>query len=99
MSRLTKGIFTSSPLTHDVMVDSDRDESSGRFTPSYSTEAFLEAIDDHSGVATTSEIAAAVGCDRRTAYKRLTTLEEETRVDSRKSNRVRLWSVPEENDG
>jgi uncharacterized membrane protein len=81
------------------MVDSDRDENSGRFTPSYPTGAFLEAIDDHAGVATTSEIADAVGCDRRTAYKRLTTLEEENRVDSRKSNRVRLWSVPEENDG
>jgi uncharacterized membrane protein len=81
------------------MIDGGMDESSGRFTPSYPTKVFLEAIDDHGGVATTSEIAATVGCDRRTAYKRLTTLEGENRVDSRKSNRVRLWSVPEDNDG
>jgi len=58
-------------------------ENLGHFEEKYPREAFLGAIDELDGMATTSEIAAAVGCVRETAYKRLKAMEEDELVVSR----------------
>ncbi|DAC85259.1 hypothetical protein [Natrinema versiforme] len=69
-----------------------RDDESGRFTPDFSDDDFLEAIE---GGATTSEASDAVGCQYRTAYARLNDLEDEGRVTSRKIGNTLLWEATE----
>lgn len=51
--------------------------------------------DDHAEPLTASEIAARLGCSRRTALNRLHDLEESTEVTSKKvGGRSRVWWIP-----
>lgn len=72
-----------------------RDEDTGRYTERYPLDAFRDAI-DAIGPASTSEVADHVECDRRTAYLKMGTLEDEGYVTSRKIGQARLWSVADE---
>lgn len=76
------------------MGDRDRDKESGKFTEEYPTQEFLEALAER-GPSGTTEIADYVGCDRRTAYLKLKTLEEEGEIKSRKVGNSLLWERDE----
>jgi hypothetical protein len=71
----------------------ERDDTSGQYVAEYDPEAFVEAIRELGGAASTTEVADAVGCDRRTSHLRLTELEDEEEVDGRRVGRAYLWSV------
>lgn len=71
----------------------DRDEESGKYSTSYPDSDFLEAIQQHNGMAGTTEIAENVGCTRRTAYTRLKSLESDGQVSSRKVGNSLIWSI------
>jgi predicted transcriptional regulator len=70
----------------------DRDEESGKFTESYPPKDFLQALDEL-GSAGTTDIADLVGCDRRTAYLKLQSLEKEGKVQSQKVGNALLWEL------
>jgi len=74
----------------------ERDEDSGRYTESYPTTAFTDAIDSIGGSAGTQEVADEVGCAYRTAHSKLVELEEFGEVTSRRVGNARLWSVADE---
>lgn len=67
-------------------------DDAGRYGTEYDDGAFLAAIRDLEHPTTTA-VADAVGCDRRTAYGRLQQLEAEGRAASTKAGTVLLWSV------
>ena len=71
----------------------DRDEESGKYSTSYPDSDFLDAIQQHNGMAGTAEIAENVGCTRRTAYTRLNSLESDGQVSSRKVGNSLIWSI------
>lgn len=72
----------------------ERDEDTGEFTETFSDHEILEALDRLSGAASTQEVADEVGCAYRTAYQKLTELEEEGEIESRKVGNARLWQIP-----
>ncbi|RLM62347.1 helix-turn-helix domain-containing protein [Halorubrum sp. Atlit-26R] len=74
------------------MGDRKRDENSGRFSEEYPREDFLRVLEEH-GAAGTTDVAEHVGCDRRTAYLKLQSLEEEGDVESRKVGNALLWEL------
>jgi predicted transcriptional regulator len=74
------------------MGERERDEDSGKFTEEYPTAAFINALQEQ-GQAGTSDIADHVGCDRRTAYLKLTELEEDGTVESQKVGNALLWKL------
>lgn len=74
------------------MEDRDRDEESGRFTEEYPEEEFIQALEEL-GSAGTTDISNYVGCDRRTAYLKLQSLEEENKVTSQKVGNALLWEL------
>jgi DNA-binding MarR family transcriptional regulator len=76
------------------MGDRDRDEESGKFTEEYPLQAFLEALSEL-GPSGTTDISDYIGCDRRTAYLKLKTLEEEGEIRSRKVGNSLLWERDE----
>ena len=69
-----------------------RDENSGKFAEEYPLEDFLTALDEL-GPSGTTDIADAVGCDRRTAYLKLQSLEENGEVLSQEVGRSLLWKL------
>jgi hypothetical protein len=69
-----------------------RDEQSGRFTPEFADEDFLEALRESDGE-TTSGVAELVGCKYRTAYARLQDLREAGRVTAREIGNSFLWEA------
>ena len=71
----------------------DRDEESGEYTETYPLEEVLAALETLSGSAGTQDVADEVGCAYRTAYAKLTELEERGDVTSRKVGNARLWEV------
>jgi predicted ArsR family transcriptional regulator len=75
----------------------ERDKKTGKFTETYSKEDILNAVNELSGSASTQEVADKVGCAYRTAYQKLTQLEEENLVNSRKVANARLWQAQSEN--
>ncbi|MBX0305280.1 HTH domain-containing protein [Halomicroarcula sp. F24A] len=75
------------------MPGKDRDEESGEYTTSYADSDFLAAISKLDGMAGTSEIAQEVGCTRRTAYTRLSSIEEKGDVRSRQVGNSLVWIV------
>ena len=77
------------------MPGADRDEETGKYTDKYPDAAFLDTIRDHDGLPTTPSIAEAVGCNRRTAYNRLTELEERGDVVSQEAGRTLVWMLAE----
>jgi predicted transcriptional regulator len=76
------------------MGDRERDEESGEFTEEYPLQEFLEALDEL-GPSGTTDISEYVGCDRRTAYLKLKSLEEEGKVRGRKVGNSLLWELIE----
>lgn len=74
----------------------NRDEKSGQYSEGYTDDDALEALQAFDGVATTTEVSEKIGCARRTAYNKLSSLEDDGRVSSRKSGRTRLWMVSDE---
>lgn len=42
---------------------------------------------------TTGDVAESVGCDRRTAHDRLTTLEEKGEVESQRVGAAFVWAI------
>lgn len=82
---------------HGTMPYDQRDEESGQFTPEFPDSDFLDALRGGEGV-TTSEVAETVGCKYRTAYARLSDLEDEGQVRSRKVGNTLLWMLAEEDD-
>ena len=64
------------------------------FTLSDVTDVF-EARDDYAEPLTASEIAAELGCSRRTALNKLHELADQTDVESKKvGGRSRVWWIP-----
>lgn len=72
----------------------DRDEESGKFTEEYPPQKFLEALTEL-GPSGTTGISDYVGCDRRTAYLKLKSLEEDGEVRSSKVGNSLLWELDE----
>jgi CRP-like cAMP-binding protein len=55
----------------------------------------FEGREDYAEPLTASEVAAALGCSRRTALNRLHDLQESTEVTSKKvGGRSRVWWIP-----
>ncbi|EMA29082.1 MULTISPECIES: helix-turn-helix domain-containing protein [Halobacteriales] len=77
------------------MGDRKRDENSGRFSEEYPRDDFLRVLEELGAVGTT-DVAEHVGCDRRTAYLKLQSLEEEGDVESRKVGNALLWELVDE---
>lgn len=71
----------------------ERDEDTGKFTEEFPLEEFLYTLEEI-GPAGTTEIAEQIGCDRRTAYLKLQSLEEDGDVESRKVGNALLWQIP-----
>ena len=76
------------------MGERDRDENSGKFTEEYPLQEFLEALTEL-GSSGTTDIADHVGCDRRTAYLKLKSLEEKDEIRSQKVGNSLLWELDE----
>ena len=72
------------------MSDRERDEESGKFTEEYPPQEFIQALDEL-GPSGTTEISDHIGCDRRTAYLKLKSLEEEGEVSSTKVGNSLFW--------
>ena len=75
-----------------------QDSDSGKFTQVYADEEFIDAL-DALGQAGTAEIAKAVGCGEKNAYRRLTDLAEEGRVESRTVGNAKLWELADGPNG
>ena len=84
--------------TKEQTMPRTRDEESGKYVENYPRERFTEAIQEHGGMASTSEVAEYVGCSYDLAYKRLRSFENSGEVESRKVANARLWSVAEESE-
>lgn len=69
----------------------ERDEETGEFKESFSHQEILDSLENLSGSASTKEVSDEVGCAYRTAYEKLTHLEEEGYIESRKVGNARLW--------
>lgn len=78
------------------MSNRDRGDS-GQYRPEYTDEAFLDAVRENEP-ATTSEIAAAVGCVRQSADYRLRQLREEGLVTNKKVGPSLVWMLEEGTD-
>lgn len=74
----------------------DKHDESGKFTPTFSPEDFLEAV-GNLDLPTTSDVAEEVGCAHRTALHHLNQLEDDGRLASRQAGRAKLWMISEEN--
>jgi hypothetical protein len=74
------------------MGDRDRDEKSGKFTEEYPRQDFLEALAEL-GPSGTTDISDYVGCDRRTAYLKLKSIEEDGEIRSKKVGNSLLWEL------
>jgi CRP-like cAMP-binding protein len=74
------------------MGDRERDEESGKFTEEYPLQEFIEALDEL-GPSGTTDISDYIGCDRRTAYLKLKSLEEEGEVSSTKVGNSLFWKL------
>lgn len=74
------------------MPNNTRDAESGRFAEKHTDEEFLSAA-RALDMPTTNEIAEYVGCPYRTAYGRLSRLEQTGQVTSRSVGNSLVWSV------
>jgi len=83
----------------DEVMPKDRDEQTGKYTERYNPENFLSALESLGGSAGTQEVADEVGCAYRTAHAKLTELEEEGKLNSRKVGNAKLWELDSSDDG
>lgn len=86
------------PATVWSFMPREQDSESGQFTQVYSDEDFLAALEEL-GQAGTADVAEAVGCGEKNAYRRLGALEEEGRVTSRTVGRAKLWELADGPNG
>ena len=70
----------------------DRDETSGRYQPTYPKPAFISALSDLDAGSSTPEVREQVGCSYRIALDRLKELDDDGLVECRKVGNVYLWS-------
>lgn len=83
-------------LTETVTQNDDRDRDRGRFTPVYDDADFIQAIRDRDDMASTRQVADAVGCDKDTAYRRLRSLrDEQNKLTSEDIGNTLLWRIDE----
>lgn len=83
----------------DKVMPKDRDEQTGKYTERYTQENFLSALESLGGSAGTQEIADEVSCAYRTAHAKLTELEGEGKLTSRKVGNAKLWELDSSEDG
>lgn len=79
------------------MVNESRNGESGQYTTVYEDAEFIQAIRDRGGMASTRQVADAVGCDKDTAYRRLRSLRESDEIESEDIGNTMLWTIEEEN--
>lgn len=80
------------------MVNESRDENSGQYKPVYEDGDFIAAIRERDGMASTRQVADAVGCDKDTAYRRLRSLTDAGDLDREDIGNTILWTVAETED-
>ncbi len=73
----------------------NRDDKTGEYTETYPLEEFISALESLGGAGGTQEVADKIGCAYRTAHAKLSELEEENEVTSRKVGNAKLWKLPE----
>ncbi len=83
----------------DGVMPKDRDQQTGKYTERYTSENFLSALESLGGSAGTQEVADEVGCAYRTAHAKLTELEEDGKLTSRKVGNAKLWELASSEDG
>lgn len=69
----------------------DERDDAGKYATKYQPQDFLDALRGLDGSGSTKEVADEVGCARRTAHYRLSDLEDDGQVHSRKVGRSILW--------
>ena len=74
------------------MVNDSRDSDSGKFKEKYDRSDFIETLKKLGGGGT-QEVADEIECPYRTAYDRLSKLEEDGRITTHKVGRVNFWEV------
>jgi predicted ArsR family transcriptional regulator len=74
----------------------DREEESGKYSPTYQPEDFITALDELGGSAGTKDIADEVGCHRDTARRRLLALQEDDRVEKTTVGDAALWTLTDD---
>ena len=72
------------------MGEDDQPESSRK---RYPLTAFIEAIEAEGGMAGTQAVAEHVGCSYELAYKRLSELKENERIESERVGNAHLWKT------
>lgn len=78
-------------MAQDGRTDRDRTEH-GNYAEEYPPERFLAVFDDRPFEPLTSrEVADIVGCTRKTAFAKLTILDDQDRLKTKKVGRIRLW--------
>lgn len=78
------------------MANESRDDRSGKYTAVYEDADFIEAIRERDGMASTRQVADAVGCDKDTAYRRLRSLRDDQDVlTSEDLGSTLLWRIDE----
>lgn len=82
-------------VTNKHSMNDERNDESGQFAPKYPDEAFLGALCEHDGAASTKQVAKQVECPRRTAYDRLEALHDAGRIEKRAVGAGVLWSFVE----
>lgn len=79
-----------------MMSERPRDDDTQQFESEYEDEDLLEAIDE-CAVASTKNVAEAVGCRRRTALRRLKQLEKWGEIDAETlGGGSKVWTVADE---
>ena len=71
----------------------DRDEETGKYTETYLPNEFISVLESLDGAAGTQEVANELGCAYRTAHAKLTELEENGEITSRKVGNAKLWQL------
>ena len=78
------------------MSDRTRDDETQQFNQEYTDDEFLQAVRD-CPVASTPNVADAIGCYRKTALRRLEQLEEQGAVGHETvSGSAKVWFVTDE---
>ena len=72
----------------------EQEENTGKIAQQYPDEKFVK-ITKNSEPASTSEVAEGVGCSSDNAYRRLKSLEEAGRVDSKMAGNSLIWFSPQ----
>jgi predicted ArsR family transcriptional regulator len=68
----------------------EQDKETGKITQQYSDEQFIQVVKNCTP-ASTSEVAEGVGCSSDNAYRRLKTLEEAEKVESKMAGNSLIW--------